>query len=1366
MRQTRAVITTILFAVLLMVGVVNADQPEEVVLDLHDFTADDFNAGAYNIVQDDKGYYWLAGYAGLQRWDGQSLETVFPGKQGFLPREHIKVMAASSTHLWLGTRGGLVSMNLDSYQTQFYINTWPGGLSHLNIHAISIDRFERVWVSTSDGLNLYQPETKDFIRFNVPNLPGKSEKTSSFDSVAAFDKDTVWVVSERQGLLSLDLRTGMFTPILEHLLQYNKKDEGYFKAGQKTTKLYRSAMGTMVYVVSKFFFEFDGYKLINQFPLPNVDPGKENYIASLAEDKFENIWIALKSRRLLKIPKDRSGAYRSMPLLNQGGEAPIPRKMGVDKQGQLVFGYNYAKAKIWNPLQQLVKRKRIPDLGTTTGLVRGEANEHGAWYCSRRSLFYYNKKTKKLNEFPFDSDKTITFLSPVEFEDGRVFVGGYQGLYELDVKTGKFTEHFTEKVFSLRHSEKWGLWFRDYYNFYHYDPLTKVKKTYKLPGFDATQSSKVYISDRYGPMFVFQNSLFHYLALEDKFVKTDFVNQSFMETESYLMTVGDDLYLTGRGLTRAKISVSDRRLSLQNIHRVKPFGESLINSPVLAKNGEIWFTDQRGRGIYRLNPKTGSTYKTTLFSGFPSGPLAAGLNLDVDGSLISLMSGEWWAFEEPDKYLISKGRKLLISVVKIIHQDHSARRVFDTGKTIKVGYRDLGIRFEFTDNLGGDADSSRIQLRLKGYDDNWLPAQSFDALYTSLEPGNYRFEVKTLDGQIESLEVEVLPAPWRTWWAHTIYAFLIALVIGLYIRQQRIVYEVSRYRKDQVRLYAQSFESSAEGFCVCNNSGKLLACNPAFQTLVGYRFDPKDNINLVKYIKREDSSTKLTEMQRALATGESWTGQLWLLSKNGRDIPINCKGRRVEQKSNSEELYMLVCSDISEQLQKEKELERLASVDPLTGLPNRRFLNDRIHRLINTNKRKKNQNIFSLLLINLDRFKSVNDSLGHDFGDEVLIQVGRRLKESLREIDTVARLSSDEFSVVLEDVENIEDIAKVCQKLLLRNEQPIVLLDREIHVSFSIGIAVFPGDGSDQPSLMNNADSAVNTVKQRGGNDFAFYTERMNEKSLNALKLESEIRQGLKKQEFIVHLQPKIDMLNGGIVGAEALVRWEKPQQGLIPPGFFIEAAEHSGLIIPMGLLVIREACKYLHHWRKMNYAEIPLAVNISAKQLLLDNFVDVVDAAVLEFGIKPSLLEFEITESTVMRDMDSAIKKLHQLRQRGHLISVDDFGTGYSSLSYISTLPIDVLKVDQSFVRDMLKDKNKFNIVKTIVELAKNLDLKTVAEGIETEEVHQALLKLGVDFGQGYLYGRPQGVETLEGSELFLNASVKSESSASLENQ
>lgn len=1372
MHQTVAVITTMLFAVLFMTSATNAKPSTGISLNLHEYGSKDINSSGYNIVQDHRGFYWFAGFQGLQRWDGQSLESLFPGKLGLLPREHIQVMAVSTSHLWLGTRGGLVSMDLDTYSTQFYINTWPGGLSHLNIRAIKVDRFERVWVSTSNGLNLYRPQSRDFIRYNVPLQAGKSGKNSLFDSVAAFDQGSQWVVSRRQGLLRLDLTSGQFTPVLELLKSSIEDEDKIHFSSKKARKVLHTRRGTMVLLSNRILFEFDGYKLINRFELPSagVDDDKSSYVQSVVEDRFENIWILLKSNRLVKLDSDRAGIYRSQPMLSNGVEIDPPNTMTTDNQGQLLFGFTETRPKIWNPLQQQVSWKGVPQLAAVSALSSGSSSNGNIWFNSNRSVFRYDDKTQAVEGFPFDPQKPSVLLTPVELGDGRVFVGGYYGLFEIDTKTGKYSNHFGGAVFSLRHSERWGLWYRDHYNFYHYDPSTKIKKTYKLSGFDAIQASKPYIDERYGPMFVYQNSLYHYLQAEDKFIKVDFINDSFMEMDSYLLTVGDDLYLAGRGLNRAKLSYSPSGLNLTNSRAIREFGNDLLGFPMVDDNGKIWLTGQSWDSFYRFDPENSNLFKTSVESGFPSKNLGAALSFDKKGNLISFLNGKIWSLATPGKNLNSPSKRLAISMVKVISNKQKTNKIFSLNNTVEVTHQDLGVQFGFTDNLGGEADYSRLQFRLQGYEQDWLPAQNFEVLYTSLNPGSYRFEIKTSDGQFESLDLEVMPAPWRTWWAYSLYTVFLLFLAWLYFKQQLRNYLESRQREDQIRLYAESFESASEGFCVCSKKAKLLACNPAFQALIGVDssapLDVTSKVSLLRFIDREQSSRQLVDMQKTLEAGGSWSGQLWLQSKHGKITPINCKGKRVEQKAKHDELYMLVCSDISEQIHKEQELERLASVDPLTGLPNRRLLNDRINRLISTSKRKKEKNSFALLLINIDRFKSINDSLGHDLGDETLIQVGRRLRQCLREIDTVARLSGDEFSVVLEDVENIEDVAKVCQKLSLENESPIFLQQREVHVSFSVGIVIFPSDGNDLPSLMKNADSAINTVKQRGGNSFAFYTQRMNEKSLNALKLEAEIRQGLKKQEFLVHLQPKIDMVKGNIVGAEALVRWKKPQQGLIPPGLFIEAAEHTGLIIPLGLLVIREACKYLHHWRNMNYAEIPLAVNISAKQLLLENFVDIVDAAVLEFGIKPSLLEFEITESTVMRDMDSAIEKLHQLRQRGHRISVDDFGTGYSSLSYISTLPIDVLKVDQSFVRDMLEDKNKFNIVKTIVELAQNLGLKTVAEGIETEEIHLALLKLGVDFGQGYFYGRPQGIDALEQSDLFINANAKSHKPITVENQ
>lgn len=434
-----------------------------------------------------------------------------------------------------------------------------------------------------------------------------------------------------------------------------------------------------------------------------------------------------------------------------------------------------------------------------------------------------------------------------------------------------------------------------------------------------------------------------------------------------------------------------------------------------------------------------------------------------------------------------------------------------------------------------------------------------------------------------------------------------------------------------------------------------------------------------------------------------------------------------------------------------EELLHLANHDALTGLPNRNLLNDRIQQVLLHARRDYGR--AAILFIDLDRFKNINDSLGHQIGDKIILAISVRLVESLREGDTVARLGGDEFAIVLSGVEQEESIASIAEKLLRSIGQQIVVDTHTLYVSASIGIAVYPSDGEHQDELLKNADTAMYRAKQDGNNTFRFYRREMNSLALIRLNLETKLRQALENNEFLLDYQPQIDMANLRIVGVEALLRWQT-KDGLIPPLEFIPIAEETGLILAIGEWVLETACQQVVTWHKSGVpAPFRIAVNLSARQIWEQDMVGTVSRILAKTGCKPDWLELEITESTIMKHPEDAQNTLKILAGMGITIAIDDFGTGYSSLAYLKRFHAHSLKIDKSFVISIASDHDDASIVRAVIALAHSLDLKVVGEGVEEELQFAYLRNLGCDFAQGYLFSRPLPAESM--TQMLFNAPV-----------
>jgi diguanylate cyclase (GGDEF)-like protein len=416
----------------------------------------------------------------------------------------------------------------------------------------------------------------------------------------------------------------------------------------------------------------------------------------------------------------------------------------------------------------------------------------------------------------------------------------------------------------------------------------------------------------------------------------------------------------------------------------------------------------------------------------------------------------------------------------------------------------------------------------------------------------------------------------------------------------------------------------------------------------------------------------------------------------------------------------------------EASFTHLAQHDALTNLPNRLLIRDRMEQAIGRARRDDEQ--VALLFLDLDNFKTINDSLGHAAGDELLQEVARRLKETVRDIDTVSRQGGDEFLMVLADVADLAAVSSVAALVQQKLAQPFALKGMQIVTSISIGISLFPGDGDDFDTLLKHADMAMYQAKSAGRNGFCFFDEQMNADTHERLALELDLRQALSRDEFVLHYQPIVDLHGGRLLAAEALLRWQHPQRGTLGPDRFIRVAEESGLIVEIGEWVLGEACRQAMLWQAAGLPRFAVSVNLSAVQFRRGNLEAMVRAALNRFGLAPACLELELTESILLQDS----AQLRRLKDLGVKLSIDDFGTGYSSLSYLQRFQVDKLKIDQSFVRGLTGNAQDQAIVTAIVQMARSLGLHTTAEGIEDEPTRALLTELGCDQGQGFLFAKP----------------------------
>ena len=560
---------------------------------------------------------------------------------------------------------------------------------------------------------------------------------------------------------------------------------------------------------------------------------------------------------------------------------------------------------------------------------------------------------------------------------------------------------------------------------------------------------------------------------------------------------------------------------------------------------------------------------------------------------------------------------------------------------------------------------------------------------------------------------------------------------------QLTVRDISRRKQAEtsMQLANQAFENSLEGISITDANGDILTVNSSFTTITGYALDEVVGRNPRLLSSGRQTREFYDDMWHSIDESGKWQGEIWNIRKNGEIYPQWLTISRVCDDHGNVTNYVGVFSDISERKSAEERILHQVYYDQLTDLPNRVLFTDRLNQVMGMAKRRQDHH-FAVMFLDLDRFKLINDSMGHDAGDQLLQQAAHRLRGAVRESDTVARMGGDEFTIVLSEIASPQHASSVAQKILDAFHPPFRLNGEDVYVSVSIGISVYPDDGNNIEILLKNADMAMYRAKSAGGSWYELYDEGLGTQASQRLVMETALHKALDRNQLELHYQPQFDCDSGRLIGFEALLRWRHPERGLLAPEAFLGIAEETGLIIPIGEWVMHTACMQAQTWRKEFPGHRLMAVNLSGRQFHSHDLARQISAALQHSGLPHFCLELEITESVVMQNLETSIGIMHQLAELGVQFSIDDFGTGHSSLAYLKKLPIHGLKIDRTFIRDLATDPDDAAIVSAIIAMANKLGLRVVAEGIE-DRAQLGLLKAykGI-VGQGYLLGRPVPAE------------------------
>ena len=548
-----------------------------------------------------------------------------------------------------------------------------------------------------------------------------------------------------------------------------------------------------------------------------------------------------------------------------------------------------------------------------------------------------------------------------------------------------------------------------------------------------------------------------------------------------------------------------------------------------------------------------------------------------------------------------------------------------------------------------------------------------------------------------------------------------------------------------LRLADRVLESTHDAVMITGLDGTIRRVNPAFTQLTGYAMHEAIGANARLLSSGRQPPSFYHEMWRSLAEEGHWQGEIWNRRKDGSPYLEYLSISTIRDEDGSPTHYAAIFTDITQRREAEERVVWLATHDALTGLPNRTLFAERLEQTLARARRSGKR--AAVMFVDLDRFKLINDTMGHSVGDEALAVIAARLMHSVRETDTVARLGGDEFTLLIEEIDDIRHVGHIAQTLLEEIGAVILCGGQQLFVTPSIGISMYPDDGKDGHRLLMQADRAMYEAKEAGKNNFRFFTAPMTSSAMERIQLEGELHHALESNELVLHYQPEFDLRTGAVVGVEALLRWRHPQRGLVPPDQFVPIAEESALMVPIGAWVLREACRQAREWLDEGFDFGRMAVNLSGRQCRYDGFLLELSNILGETGLPASRLQFELVESMAMTTSGGRIETLlHELAARGVSLAIDDFGTGYSSFTYLQALPVDTLKVDRSFVSRIGVTGSECGgtIVRAIVAMAKSLGLSVVAEGVETDEQMNFLTDTGCDRAQGYLLARPSAANEM----------------------
>ena len=1327
------------------------------------------------LVQDSRGFVWIGTQGGLQRYDGYRLVNVYaevPVAQRLRTNFITCLVEDSNARLWIGTNTG----GLGLYDTvRGEPLPLPAALAALAndqaaIKALAVDD-SALWLATDDGLLRFDFALQQLRRIDSDVV---TRRGLTFQSLVTDGAGGVWLGLPGQGLFHATATGALVWQAVAPL-------------GVNQLSLWRDSDNRLWLGGDNGLAVLEPGASQPRMVQPALGPAAllQRGIKAVVGDGRGNLWLSVVNNGLLRYRQERNELQHYVRQPNDPMSLPDMNILSllVDRSGLLWVGTSlqgvgraYAAGDRFELHRDFGDGNRNDDISLRNHIRTIWQGADGTLWLgldggglkslapgSDRYVYHTEHLLAALPAAARQRVFRIQAIAPADSE--RLYLASSEGLLRYHPDTGK-AELFTEwpmaaspaNVRSLWRDPNGTLWFGTQFagllEMPKWPTLGRQFHDNALPGLRLTSNVVLALHrDRFGALWVGTLNGLNRIGpdgrVQNFFHERDRAGSLCGNTIRHFHEGRDGVLWIATHGGLCKLGDPGAELPVfETIDQQDGLPDSTIYAVLEDPEGQLWLSSNRG--LIRYQPASGQIIAYDRYDGLQGAEFNGGAAFSGrDGRFYFGGTRGFNAFAPERISIDQRPVPLHVTAVQIGRQA-PRNLIGELNDAIRLDYEDrvLAVQFAALDYIAPHR--LRYRYRLQGFDQDWVDAgNQREALYTNLDAGRYTLEITATnhDGVWTSrplrVPIDVVPPLWWSNWAKLSYVLAILLLLGWWgwTRRQREQERQSserQLRDSEARLKWSLWGSGDALWDWDLRTGTIV--RSGMDRLLGYpphQVQPSEQWR-DSLIHPDDAQTMPAALQRHLdGEAESFEAEYRMKGADGQWVWIHDRGRVVERDAIGKPLRMAgTMKDVTDRKRYEDELRQLANYDTLTGLPNRTLFHERLRHAL-SHARRHNQRV-ALLFLDLDRFKQINDSLGHAAGDSLLKQVARRLSRSVREDDSVSRLGGDEFTVILEGVASLEAIGVVGEKVLKAFAEPFVLNGTEVVVSPSIGISVFPDDGDDSATLLKNADLAMYHAKDQGRNNYQFYVGAMNETMRRRLALETALRRGLEHNEFSLHYQPKMDIRSGALTGLEALLRWNSAELGRIMPDEFIPLAEDTGLIVPIGDWVLREACRQLVQWRAEALPIVPIAVNISIRQLMAGDLALRVQEILQEFALAPEWLQLEITESLVMANAAQAIGRLNALRQLGLRLAVDDFGTGYSSLSYLKRLPIDTIKIDKAFVRDITVDPDDATITRTIIAMAHSLKLNVVAEGVETNDQLQFLRDEGCEEMQGYWLARP----------------------------